>query len=189
MRWKPISPVCAAENEDQANSHEHQYAQRAMPAESSHQCNGSKSGNGHCKGPMSFLFRGEKMRRDCGDGKYNRSQQAMDHARSRCPDANLVHWNGESPVWTARTGRISKLFLRHSPYPNQIQRQGSIRCSLNSRGRSNRFPASTQRTAHSTSERYWLNSLTLPNHCEPAIEFTTTTLGTSHGPTQPLTVS
>jgi hypothetical protein len=44
--------------------------------------NRSKRGNRHCKGPMSSLFRGEKMRRDCGDGKYNRSQQAIDHARS-----------------------------------------------------------------------------------------------------------
>ena len=62
MRWKAISPVCAAEDEGKANSHEHQYARRAMPAESPYQCNGSKSGNGHCKGPMSFLFRREKMR-------------------------------------------------------------------------------------------------------------------------------
>jgi len=56
MRWKAISPICAAENEDQANSHEHQYARRAMPAKSPHECNGSKRGNGHCKGAMGFFF-------------------------------------------------------------------------------------------------------------------------------------
>jgi hypothetical protein len=96
MRWKPISPICATENEKKSDSHERQHAQRAMSAESSHQCNGSKSGNGNGKGSMSFLFRREKMRRDCGDGKYNRSQQAMDDARSRCPNTNLVHRKSET---------------------------------------------------------------------------------------------
>jgi len=39
----------------------------------------------------------------------------------------------------------------------KFQRHGSIRWSLNSRGNSIRCPASTQWTAQSTRERYWLN--------------------------------
>ena len=40
------------------------------------------------------------------------------------------------------------------PAAEVSQRQGSIRCSLNSRGNSSKCPASTERTAHSTNERY-----------------------------------
>jgi hypothetical protein len=36
MRRKAISPARATENEGQADSHERQYARRAMPAESTH---------------------------------------------------------------------------------------------------------------------------------------------------------
>lgn len=52
--------------------------------------------------------------------------------------------------------------------------------SLNSRGKSNRCPASVERTAHSSKVRYWLKSVMSPNHIEPAPELIWTTLGTSH---------
>ena len=61
--------------------------------------------------------------------------------------------------------------------------------SRNSLGRASISPASRQRTAHSSRVRYWLNATIFPSHSVPDEVVITTTLGTSHGPTQPLIVS
>jgi len=42
--------------------------------------------------------------------------------------------------------------------------QGWIMCPLNSIGSSRRYPASMDRTAQSTSDLYWWNSVILPSH-------------------------
>jgi hypothetical protein len=70
-----------------------------------------------------------------------------------------------------------------------FQRKGLILHSWNSRGSVNISPASRHRTAHSSRIRYWSNLKTFPSHSVPAALVITTTLGTSHGPTQPLIVS
>src|ERR1022692_2405675 len=50
-------------------------------------------------------------------------------------------------------------------------------------------PASRQRTAHSSRLRYCSNLSMFPSHSVPDELVITTTLGTSHGPTQPLMVN
>jgi len=69
------------------------------------------------------------------------------------------------------------------------EEKGLILHSRNSCGRANIWPASRQRTAHSTRLRYWSNLAIFPSHSVPDELVITTTFGTSHGPTQPLMVS
>jgi hypothetical protein len=73
--------------------------------------------------------------------------------------------------------------------PKLYEEKGLILHSRNSRGRDNISPASRHRTAHSRRLRYWSNLTMFPSHASPAELVITTTLGTSHGPTQPLMVS
>src|SRR5208337_2787228 len=69
------------------------------------------------------------------------------------------------------------------------ERKGLILHSWNSHGRVNISPASRHRTAHSSRLPYWSNLTIFPSHSVPDEFVTTTTLGTSHGPTQPLMFS
>lgn len=73
--------------------------------------------------------------------------------------------------------------------PNLYDRNGLILHSWNSRGTANISSASRHRTAHSTRLRYWSNLTIFPSHSVPDELVTTTTFGTSHGPTQPLIVN
>jgi hypothetical protein len=73
--------------------------------------------------------------------------------------------------------------------PSLYERNGLILSPWNSCGRANTSPASRHRTAHSTRLRYWSNLAIFPSHSVPVELVITTTLGTSHGPTQPLMVN
>src|ERR1700739_4758153 len=67
--------------------------------------------------------------------------------------------------------------------------KGQVRFLRNSRGRANISPASLHRTAHSSRLRYCSKRSMFPSHSVPEELVTTTTFGTSHGPTHPLIVS
>jgi len=85
--------------------------------------------------------------------------------------------------------RATLLLNPRQRFSKLYEEKGLILHSWNSRGRHNISPASRHRTAHSSRLRYWSNLTTFPSHTSPAELVITTTFGTSHGPTQPLTVN
>jgi len=114
--------------------------------------------------------------------------------RSSPPQENTRHgWRYRNALvklgnnsWTVNGPWVLVSYFRSS---EALPTKGLILHSWNSRGRHDISPASRQRTAHSSRLRYWSKLAMLPSHSVPDEVVITTTFGTSHGPTQPLTVN
>jgi hypothetical protein len=121
--------------------------------------------------------------------------QAEPHQPSRSKPHAFLHWARFSLAYMgcmlkAIPGRCFGRHIGRTDTKQTSQRTNGLTLyPSKSLGKANISPASRQRTAHSSRPRYCSNLSIFPSHSVPDELVTTTTLGTSQGPTHPLIVN